>query len=248
MITAIIPAKGTSQRIPQKNFQLVGRESLVDRAITFAERITEIKQIIVSTDSSELVRTSQHLSNYVAMFDKLNQNEVLAVSARLFIHKRTDSDAQRETKTINVVKSIHKNFSPMHKNLLLLQPTSPFRLHSEFHEILRIYQGGEYGVFSVKKVDSPHPLKTFEIDSNQIPTLTQALLKNLASPAQQLPIFYAPDGAYYLNSLESLLRTGLFIDDNSRIFIRDPRFTINIDTPEDLIVAQSLAPILDEEN
>ena len=128
---------------------------------------------------------------------------------------------------------------------MLLQPTSPFRFKSEFGALLRLYRESGVDIFSAKKVESPHPLKCFEINEGQIPILTPSLIKNLAKPAQQLPSFYAPDGAYYLNSLKTLLSTGLFVSPQSRIFIREPKFTVNIDTPEDLELARVLAALLE---
>lgn len=241
MITAIIPAKGTSQRVPQKNSQIVGNESLVDRAITFARDIPEINQIIVSTDSIDLVAASTHLSVLASKFELINPNEIIKLSPNFMLHKRVDIDAQLDSKTIDVIKSISQSFDELHEDLLLLQPTSPFRFKSEFGAILQLYRESGVDIFSAKKVESPHPLKCFEVNESQIPVLTSALMDNLAKPAQQLPSFYAPDGAYYLNSLRILLSTGQFVSPNSRIFVRDPKFTINIDTPEDLLVAQTLA-------
>lgn len=241
MITAIIPAKGTSQRVPQKNSQIVGNESLVDRAITFARSIPEINQIIVSTDSTDLVAASTHLSVLASKFELINPNEIIKLNPNFILHKRVDIDAQQDSKTIDVIKSISQSFDELHEDLLLLQPTSPFRFKSEFGALLQLYRESGVDIFSAKKVESPHPLKCFEVNESQIPVLTSALMVNLAKPAQQLPSFYAPDGAYYLNSLNTLLSTGQFVSPNSRIFVRDPKFTINIDTPEDLLVAQTLA-------
>ncbi len=241
MITAIIPAKGTSQRVPQKNSQIVGNESLVDRAITFARSIPEINLIIVSTDSTDLVAASTHLSVLASKFELINSNEIIKLNPNFILHKRVDIDAQQDSKTIDVIKSISQSFDELHEDLLLLQPTSPFRFKSEFGALLQLYRESRVDIFSAKKVESPHPLKCFEVNESQIPVLTSALMVNLAKPAQQLPSFYAPDGAYYLNSLNTLLSTGQFVSPNSRIFVRDPKFTINIDTPEDLLVAQTLA-------
>lgn len=245
MITAIIPAKGTSQRVPQKNSQIVGNESLVDRAITFARSIPEINQIIVSTDSTDLVAASTHLSVLASKFELINSNEIIKLNPNFILHKRVDIDAQQDSKTIDVIKSISQSFDELHEDLLLLQPTSPFRFKSEFGALLQLYRESGVDIFSAKKVESPHPLKCFEINEGQIPILTPSSIKNLAKPAQQLPIFYAPDGAYYLNSLSTLLSTGQFVSPQSRIFIREPKFTVNIDTPEDLELARVLAALLE---
>jgi CMP-N-acetylneuraminic acid synthetase len=245
MITAIIPAKGTSQRVPQKNTQFVGNETLVDRAISFAKRIPEINQIIVSTDSIELVAASTHLSLLASKFEEISQNETIELSPNFILHKRGEVDAQQDTKTIEVIKSIYQSFDEINEDVLLLQPTSPFRFKSEFDDLLRLYRESGSDVFSAKKIESPHPLKCFEINESQNPILTPTLIENLAKPAQQMPSFYAPDGAFYLNSLKSLLASEKFVTPNSRIFIREPKFTVNIDTPEDLEFARVLEAMLD---
>ena len=51
---AIIPAKGTSTRLPGKNLKKIGDKTLVEYAIEYAKSSTYVRKIYVSTDSKEI--------------------------------------------------------------------------------------------------------------------------------------------------------------------------------------------------
>ena len=56
-ILAIIPARGGSKGIKNKNLKKISKISLVGRAILFAKKNKEIDEIFVSTDSQIIKRS-----------------------------------------------------------------------------------------------------------------------------------------------------------------------------------------------
>jgi CMP-N-acetylneuraminic acid synthetase len=54
MIVVIIPAKGGSSRLPNKNMRLIHGRPMLDYVIDYAEQCSRIDEIYVSTDSDEI--------------------------------------------------------------------------------------------------------------------------------------------------------------------------------------------------
>ena len=65
---AIIPAKGTSIRLPKKNLQLIKDKTLIEHSIDYAKNSKYIKEIIVSTDSDKVREIAK--KNDVLSFDR----------------------------------------------------------------------------------------------------------------------------------------------------------------------------------
>lgn len=58
-IICVIPARGGSKRIPNKNILLLGGKPLIVHSIEHARQSKLVKRIIVSTDDSEIARISK---------------------------------------------------------------------------------------------------------------------------------------------------------------------------------------------
>lgn len=84
---AIIPARGGSKGIKDKNLQLVDGVSLLARAINSAKNIESISRVIVSTDSESIIE------------------EAIAYDAE--VHKRRELTSSDSAKTIEVLKDIY---------------------------------------------------------------------------------------------------------------------------------------------
>lgn len=54
MIVAVIPAKGESGRLPNKNLQKIRGRTLIEHAVAYARRSDRIQAVVVSTDSDEI--------------------------------------------------------------------------------------------------------------------------------------------------------------------------------------------------
>ncbi|MFH1760332.1 MAG: acylneuraminate cytidylyltransferase family protein [bacterium] len=57
-IIAIIPARGGSEGIPNKNIRLLAGKPLIAHSIVQAQMISSISRVIVSTDSKKIVKTA----------------------------------------------------------------------------------------------------------------------------------------------------------------------------------------------
>ena len=242
MITALIPARGGSKRVPLKNVREVGGKSLIDWSINLALDSRLIGKTIVSTDSNEIVANSEYLSPFLENFQTSKVGSLVEIFPSLVIHKRSPESANDTSKTFSIVQELFQNPESISEELLLLQPTSPFRSPEEIIEIVALKKKtNAESVFSVKKVESPHPSKCFQIDDQSHISISGKILANLQTPEQQMPTFYAPDGAFYLASRELLRKEKVFVNHDSICFIRSGPKTINIDTELDLSFAQFLS-------
>ena len=110
-IISIIPARGGSQGIKEKNLQLVDGKSLVQIAIEASNACSSIKETYVSSDSEKILRLARHLGAE--------------------IHKRSNTNASSTASMLDTLKEFY-SFYKSKKNLddiwlLVLYTTYPFR-------------------------------------------------------------------------------------------------------------------------
>ena len=244
MITALIPARGGSKRVPMKNVRAVGGRALIDWSIDLAIQSKLIEKTIVSTDSVEIVTKSNNLEPYLEHFKSSPVGSLIEIVPGLIIHKRSPISSSDHSKTYSIVEEIFQISDVISEDLLLLQPTSPFRTSDEIVDLIKLKsETNADSIFSVSKAESPHPYKCFQVDENLRVSLNEQIRVNLQTPEQELPNFYAPDGAFYLASKEFLKKEKAFINGSSTVFMRSGPRTINIDTELDLKFAQYVADL-----
>jgi CMP-N-acetylneuraminic acid synthetase len=60
-VTAIVPVKGQSERVKHKNLRLLNGESLLARKVHILQQCSQVKHIIVNSDSDEMLRVARRL-------------------------------------------------------------------------------------------------------------------------------------------------------------------------------------------
>lgn len=239
MNIAFIPAKGTSNRVPRKNLQKLGDNSLVRISLEFAESLNYFDYIYLSTDSEEVILSATGSRELTDLFTNSENGVVLPARNNLFLHKRLDGDSDEFARTIsplrNCLEVMNQNFGVV----TILQPTSPFREHSEFWEIINLFNSvSAPSMISVKQVEDVHPLKCFQLNENGEILIVNQQLQNLTVPIQDLPRYYVADGAYYITRIEHLLSADQILSHHTKVFVRHGLRTLNVDTVEDLLLAR----------
>ncbi len=110
-ILALIPARGESKRLKNKNILDLGGKPLVNWSIEQAVAIENIVDVLVSTDSEKIAKVSKKAGAIVPWLRPKNLATDNASSVDVAIHAVDWYESQ--VCTID--------------GLLLLQPTSPFR-------------------------------------------------------------------------------------------------------------------------
>ena len=125
MITAFIPAKSRSTRVPGKNFRPMGPsgKSLLQRTIEWCREDPHIGHIVVATDAQ------------------------MADTPGIEIMRLTDTDLAETRSTVHLLSAFAATRSP-DELICKLHPTSPFRLHCEFAAALDAYIPSEFEMCS----------------------------------------------------------------------------------------------------
>ena len=241
MITVFIPAKGHSERVKSKNLQQIAGKTLIQRALDFAHGLDRVSKIVLSTDSIEIVDTTFLNESITFEFTREPSDTLISAGKNVYIHKRPLDFSARESRTTSLLAHFLQLQPQLASHLLLLQPTSPFRLESDQNYINSLDLTKLNSLFSVLKVESPHPLKTFKWDSGSSADFTDEEIDRMQTPAQTLGVYYAPDGAFYMTNVEEFLKSKSLINKQSICFERNGYRTLNIDTEGDLDFARYIA-------
>ena len=116
----LIPARKSSKRIKKKNKKIINGKPLIAWTIDFAKNNFKPDNIYVSSDDEDILKISRK--------KKVN-----------FI-KRPKKFSNSSTKSIDVVKHfLNKVKSNNFENIILLQPTSPFRRQKTLKKLISTY-------------------------------------------------------------------------------------------------------------
>jgi len=220
-IVAIIPARGGSKGIPGKNLRPVAGIPLVVRAIEAARSCGLVDRVVVSTDDAAIAEAA-----FAA------EAEVVDRPAHLSGDRATSESA---------VLHALEHIVPAAEIVVFLQPTSPFIDAAALCEAIeRVRSGREDVVFSA--------VETFaflwQLDDQGRATGVNHDSSARARRQDREPQFLETGGFY-------VMRAGGFSRARIRFFGRvgvaivDERTGIEIDTLDQLALANTIAPLVD---
>ena len=218
---AIIPARGGSKGIPKKNIVPLGGKPMIAYSIEAALQSKYIDHTIVSTDDEKIAQIS---SNYGA-------NVIM----------RPPELAKDTSVTIDVLLHVIKALETEYDFLVLLQPTSPLRLSKHIDEAIELFQSnGNKSLVSVSLVND-HPLLIRTVDDTG--KLNKLFSKNSTVRRQDMPKYYRINGAIYINKI-SHIHAKTSLNDNQTAYIMPQEFSVDIDEPIDLFIAEAVQKYL----
>lgn len=124
---AIIPARKKSKRIKQKNLRKIKGKVLVNYSIEAAKKVKKISKIIITTDIETLLKKDDKRTIHIKRPKKLAKDTSTTESAMFH--------------ALRYIK-LNKNIIP--ENVILLQPTSPFRDEKDISNAIKQYEKGKY--------------------------------------------------------------------------------------------------------
>ncbi|MBQ48900.1 MAG: acylneuraminate cytidylyltransferase, partial [Zetaproteobacteria bacterium] len=120
-VVGVIPARGGSKGLPNKNILCLGGKPLIAWTIEAALSSKHIDKVIVTTDSPDIASISESYGADIPFVRPAN----LA----------TDS-----SKTIDVLKHSILEMGSDYGTIVLLQPTSPFRSFKHIDEAMSLFR------------------------------------------------------------------------------------------------------------
>ncbi len=220
---AIIPARGGSKRLPDKNILYLNGIPLIAWSIEAAKKSKNIDDIVVTSDSDKILDIAK----------KYNVKTI----------KRPDFLASDTATTFDVIKHAIENFGEKSEYVVLLQPTSPLRNEKHINEAIELLEKKNAdAVISVCEVDHS-PLWSNTLPENlDMSNFIRDEMKNKRS--QDLEKYYRLNGAIYICKTERLLEEKtFFIKNNIFAYLMDKKSSVDIDDEVDFELAKVLMSV-----
>ena len=222
---AFIPARSGSKGLPDKNIREIGGKPLMAYTIEAALASGCFDEVFVSTDSEKYAGIAR---KYGAQVPFLRSAEFASDTASAW-------DAVREA--LQEYRMLGREFD----TVMLMQPTSPLRTAEDIRSAFRrMEETGADSVIGVCEVDhSPLWCNTIPADGS----LRNFCRKDVNSVNRQaLEQYYRVTGAIYLLKVEnaSIADDASIYEKNAFALYMDRRKSVDIDTEEDLLLAEFL--------
>lgn len=215
-VWVVIPARGGSKGVRRKNLRMVGGEPLVARAIRTVVSVAQVDDVYVSTDDPEIATASVRAGA-----------RVVHRPARL-----SGDEASSESAVQHVLAEIAE-VAPLPEVIVLVQATSPFIEPADLERAIELVRRGECDVaFSATRADV-HLWRAGRAGPEGVNHDARRRQRRQDRPAE-----HRETGAFYV------MRTSGFLEHGHRFFGRlrivevDPLGSLEIDTEDDLRLAE----------
>lgn len=216
---AIIPARGGSKRLPQKNVLDLGGKPLIAWSIEAALESNYINDVVVSSDNHKILEISEKYG-------------VTTI-------KRPNELATDTATTFDAIRHTIEN-SEKYDYIVLLQPTSPLRTNEQIDEAIELLKSKSAdAVVSVCEMEHS-PLWSNTLDEG---LSMQKFLKDevLNKRSQDLEKYYRLNGAIYICKTNKLLEEkSFFLKKKIFAYVMDRESSVDIDEEIDFKMANIL--------
>ena len=209
-IIAFIPARAGSKRIKNKNKKILNGIPLFQYSVDVAKKSKYIDNIIVSTDSKEILEKAISLG---CLNTELRPHYLSTDTSRII-----DS----------IIYEIKANNLNDYDAIVLLQPTFPYRTVEMLDKAIEEYFKFETSLITVVKAKE-QPLFMRKIENNK---LKKILEESSDIRSQDFPNLYKIVGCIYINNIKTL-STSTILNENEIPFLIDNKYNIDIDTMDD---------------
>jgi CMP-N,N'-diacetyllegionaminic acid synthase len=219
-VTAIIPARGGSKGVPEKNKKVICGKPLIEYTIEAALASEFLGEIYVSSDDHEIIEIAEQYS-------------------RVLIHHREDfmaTDTSPVGETVNEIIATQDIGAVM-----VLQPTAPIRTGENIDATIRILNDhpAVNSVISVVEMNDIHPARMYwKREESLVPIMPELEILR----RQDIPPAYYRNGSIYLTRKEVFLDGHSFVSKPIMPYIMPFNWLLNIDEPRDILIAEALIP------
>jgi len=224
-ILGLIPARGGSKGIPNKNRKVLNGKPLLQYTIEAALGSKLLNRVVFSTEDETLIKLAKEIGVEVPFV-------------------RPSSLSKDNSGTLEVVQHTLKILAErgeIYDAVCLLQVTNPFRTSEFIDEAIRKFEtANSDSLLSVLKVPhtyNPHwVFKVSETGHIKLAIGDDKIMKR----RQDLPVAYHRDGAIYLTKVETVMNKNSLYGETISYIESNHEYNINIDTNEDWLKAELL--------
>ena len=211
---AIIPARGGSKRLPNKNILLLNNIPLLAHSILFAKANNHIiSEVYVSTDSLEI------------------KNIALKYGAKVI--DRPNSLSGDLEPTLTAMRHVLQQIDYEVEDVILLQPTNPLRPENLLKDCYQTYI--DLKVDSLFTVTQNHR-KLGEIKDSKFKPFNYSI----GQRSQDLQAFYFENGLLYITKSFAIFKNKLITENAFPYIVNHIFASVDIDTQDDFEYAQYL--------
>jgi len=223
---AIIPARGGSKRLKNKNKLKLSGKPLVLYTVEAALKSQYVTDVLVSSDSDDIL-------DIACNHDKVSR------------HKRESSLAKDTSTALELVDHIVTNSPRRYDFVTLMLPTCPLRTHEHLDQAFDLISEHDDGVISVTTYSFPIELNV-PVKGDYINLHDNSPLITGNTRSQNHEPKFRPNGGFYVARWDSFKKNRNFWKGNVKYFIMSTLDSVDIDTKFDLDIAELL--IKEKEN
>lgn len=205
---AIIPARGGSKRLPDKNILLLDGIPLIAHSILYAQKNKDIiDEVYVSTDHEQIKK--------------------IALQYGAKVIDRPESLSGDKEPTVSAVKHVLESIAIEVENVILLQATNPLRPQNLLKEVFQVYQNGNYdSVFTVTR----NHQKLGKIINNSFEPYNYTI----GQRSQDLEPLFFENGLLYITRAKLILENKIITENAFAFQVNHIFSNVDIDSQEDL--------------
>lgn len=232
-LLAIIPARSGSKRIKNKNMQVIGKRTLIQRAIDSALKSSSIDKIYICTDSENYER---HATQSGAMSLGIRPESV-------------SGDKSNDISWLHWFLLKYRQVYNLPESYIILRPTSPFRTSKLIDDAISFYLKNKTDKLdSLRCVSnaSEHPAKMWVAGNTGYMTRFLPFFNESGVPladcqTKNLPPFLIQNACIEIGSTSAVLDHGLSLSGKQTMaFINNTFEVLDINEPKDLHYAEYL--------
>ncbi len=219
----IIPARAGSKGIINKNLRYVGKHKLIDYSIKLVKKIKLEGIRIISTDIDDLINDKEKFKPILVPFKRPNM---------------FSSDKSTMYGVVNhSLKWLKKNYKMEFENIIIIQPTNPFRKTSIIQEAIKTYvESSLNSLVGVSEVWQ-HPAEIILKQDN----IFKKIMNEREGRRQEFSEVQFISGALYIISSKKLKETKNFLNDDTYFYKLNEETSLDIDNEFQMMLADSFA-------
>jgi len=219
----ILQARGGSKRIPGKNVKLLMGHPLIAYGVR-AALASGLSRVILSTDDDEIAAAGRKYGVEVPF----RRPAALA------------EDVPTEHVTRHALEWAEASGDEAYDIVVTLQPTTPYILSEHIDACVQGVTDDVACCFTAQRASQP-PQWMFTLDEadNAVPLLAGEI-EGERGVFQSLPACYLPNGGAYATRVSAFREQGRIICTPSRLVVMDAARSVDLDEPDDWVVAEAM--------